>query len=284
MRSNKKFISKIILALLIECIMVLSFYSNNYAFSTSTKDASVDGCKEFYTVPTSTVITKVPVLMMNQNSTGCVRLTFAVKFYYNDSKITGTNFPRIENLTKSLSIDDYRYVKYGDGFTISTKDYTNLFNITAVQKIIDLANYPIGSNYTVTYIIKSLPNATGFYDHTIPEITCGDGYPLAVGFTVDQVNASDFSHLGSFNSPCAPLPSSLSKVEIAGIGYKVIDINSTLDSLKLPLQQFRSGTTAKEVTCTHDLQLMIKSEDGSPACVTPHIANILIERGWGHLP
>ncbi|MGI0062243.1 MAG: hypothetical protein ACREBA_07300 [Nitrosotalea sp.] len=48
--------------------------------------------------------------------------------------------------------------------------------------------------------------------------------------------------------------------------------------------QLKNGIIANKISCKSELHLIIKSEDGSPACVTPHTANILIERGWGHLP
>jgi hypothetical protein len=51
-----------------------------------------------------------------------------------------------------------------------------------------------------------------------------------------------------------------------------------------PLTQFKSGIAAKDVTCAQDLQLLIKAENGSPACVKPQTAQMLIERGWGQLP
>lgn len=47
-----------------------------------------------------------------------------------------------------------------------------------------------------------------------------------------------------------------------------------------PLQQFRSGTNAKDVVCSKGLQLVIKMEDGSPACVRPGTAQKLAERKW----
>jgi hypothetical protein len=48
-----------------------------------------------------------------------------------------------------------------------------------------------------------------------------------------------------------------------------------------PLKQFKSGIAAMNVVCADGLTLVIKAEDGSPACVKPTTANILIERGWG---
>jgi hypothetical protein len=47
-----------------------------------------------------------------------------------------------------------------------------------------------------------------------------------------------------------------------------------------PLQQFKSGTPASSVDCNDGLQLIIKAEDGSPACVKPATTQKLIERGW----
>ncbi|MGH2611759.1 MAG: hypothetical protein ACRDFB_01765, partial [Rhabdochlamydiaceae bacterium] len=49
----------------------------------------------------------------------------------------------------------------------------------------------------------------------------------------------------------------------------------------LPLQQLKDGTAPMDVTCLQGLQLVIKSEDGTPACVKPDTAQELIERGWG---
>lgn len=51
-----------------------------------------------------------------------------------------------------------------------------------------------------------------------------------------------------------------------------------------PLNQFKIGTPANNVICAAGFTLVIRTEDGSPACVTPRTAQILIERDWGHLP
>jgi hypothetical protein len=47
-----------------------------------------------------------------------------------------------------------------------------------------------------------------------------------------------------------------------------------------PLKQFKSGIAAKDVKCEQDLQLVIKAEDGSPACIKPNDATMLVQRGW----
>ena len=46
-------------------------------------------------------------------------------------------------------------------------------------------------------------------------------------------------------------------------------------------RQMELGISAKHVVCKSNLQMVIiKTEDGSPACVKPDTSNILIERGW----
>ncbi len=41
------------------------------------------------------------------------------------------------------------------------------------------------------------------------------------------------------------------------------------------------GIPASEVTCKEGLDLILKSRDGSAACVKPSTALKLIDRGWG---
>ncbi len=47
-----------------------------------------------------------------------------------------------------------------------------------------------------------------------------------------------------------------------------------------PSKQYISGISADSVVCQADLQLIIKNESSSPACVRPETVNILLERGW----
>ncbi|MGI0087851.1 MAG: hypothetical protein ACREBI_07800 [Nitrosotalea sp.] len=48
-----------------------------------------------------------------------------------------------------------------------------------------------------------------------------------------------------------------------------------------PLKQFKSGISVEDIQCADGLTLVVKTEDGTPACVKPDTAQILIERGWG---
>lgn len=50
-----------------------------------------------------------------------------------------------------------------------------------------------------------------------------------------------------------------------------------------PLQQAKNGIDVNNIQCFQGLpkfQLITKAEDGSPACVKPDTAQILLERGW----
>ena len=47
-----------------------------------------------------------------------------------------------------------------------------------------------------------------------------------------------------------------------------------------PLKQLNYGILPKNVSCINGLMLVLKAEDGSPACVLPTTSKMLIERGW----
>lgn len=68
--------------------------------------------------------------------------------------------------------------------------------------------------------------------------------------------------------------------------FLIHDINETYAQkppayFASPLQQIKAGVSAQNVKCGVNFSLVIKSEDGSPACVKPDTAQILVERGWG---
>jgi len=59
---------------------------------------------------------------------------------------------------------------------------------------------------------------------------------------------------------------------------QLVEPKNVLESV---LKQFKSGIAANDVKCDNGLSLVIKSEDGSPACVKSQTAQKLVERGWG---
>ncbi len=51
-----------------------------------------------------------------------------------------------------------------------------------------------------------------------------------------------------------------------------------------PLRQLKNGVSVHDVKCIDGMQLILKKEDGSPACVKPEDATTLTERGWAQTP
>lgn len=56
--------------------------------------------------------------------------------------------------------------------------------------------------------------------------------------------------------------------------------NNTSNIILPPLVQIKSGIKVQDVKCMDDFILILKSKDGSPACVKPDTSKILVERGW----
>ena len=50
-----------------------------------------------------------------------------------------------------------------------------------------------------------------------------------------------------------------------------------------PLVQFKSGIAANDVKCQQGLQLVIKAENGNPACVKPDTVTKLVQWGWAKI-
>lgn len=71
-----------------------------------------------------------------------------------------------------------------------------------------------------------------------------------------------------------PYPISTEKIHLS-------DYDFTLKlSLLSPLKQFKSGIHPGQFSCMPGLTLVIKSEDKSPACITPATIPKLMARGW----
>lgn len=58
--------------------------------------------------------------------------------------------------------------------------------------------------------------------------------------------------------------------------------NETKLKIDSPLQQFKSGILASKVVCKQGFQLILKREDGSPACLNPEdVVKLASQRMWG---
>ena len=145
------------------------------------------------------------------------------------------------------------------------------------------------NNISVTYTIMAKNNVKGVYALSL--FSCGLT-PLVVGLNESQVNPAIFSDFFSAVYNCPAMTSSVPNPNIvgySGIISKIISINqdntnitNSVNQLEIfsPLKQFKSGIASQDVKCEQGLQLIIKSEDGSPACVTTNTSTALMERGW----
>lgn len=188
---------------------------------------SESNCGQFYTVPENrSNSNEIPVLILKQNSTGCAKITFTVNFLFNNTNdCQGCNSQMVK-IGEMISIGKYNYTGNSNYFGISDIDATHMFKIESIPDVIDVSKYPIGSNFTAIFIITPLPNATGFYDHSIEKPVC-NAYPLAVGYSQDQINSSDFSKGLGFmqNHPCANGPYGISSVQVSGMSYTQIKLD-----------------------------------------------------------
>jgi len=76
---------------------------------------------------------------------------------------------------------------------------------------------------------------------------------------------------------------SRSSVASADISYEPQNYTTKVNVSQIiltPLKQIKSGVNVDNVQCGIDLVLIIKTEDGSPACVKPDTATKLFARGW----
>ena len=73
--------------------------------------------------------------------------------------------------------------------------------------------------------------------------------------------------------------SSVASTDIAFEPQNYTKVNVSQITLA-PLKQIKSGISVDNVQCSADLVLVIKTEDGSPACVKSDTATKLFARGW----
>lgn len=74
-----------------------------------------------------------------------------------------------------------------------------------------------------------------------------------------------------------PYPTSGKKIPLSDYVTTLVISKSEILS---PHLQFKSGTLPENIQCKDGLQLIIKTTDGSPACVKPDTATTLVSWGW----
>lgn len=90
------------------------------------------------------------------------------------------------------------------------------------------------------------------------------------------------AHVGSYEINLIDiLPYPISTKDISKEYVATISVTKNMQEIVLsPLKQSKSGIPSDMVKCKSSLILIIKSSDGSPACVKPESKTLLLERGW----
>lgn len=143
----------------------------------------------------------------------------------------------------------------------------------------NLDHYEPGQNISIMYHITHPLNNTKLSIEILNSLhNLVDNKTLPVmenGTWIVSTNNSSWSVPGNYTVFAQYGPSGQKAYFYFG-GYG----NAVVVHSMTPLQQFRAGVAAKDVICKNNLQLVMKAEDGSPACVSPNTSKILIERSW----
>ncbi|MGI0062820.1 MAG: hypothetical protein ACREBA_10255, partial [Nitrosotalea sp.] len=159
----------------------------------------------------------------------------------------------VNNSTDTISVHNDCLSPFSVTFSHATVDVEKPCIYFAISKLIkpgeSITVSGPGSNIAYRATDAGIANAT-----------------IAFSYTDENQTSSTFAN-----------PSIISK----SILFTILPQSTQTTSVMLdPLEQFRSGTFVQDIKCRQDFQLIMKSEDGTPACVTPNTANILLERGW----
>jgi hypothetical protein len=169
-----------------------------------------------------------------------------------------------------------QYVISQFSFLISKGDYPIIASATIRP---DKNNYYGNENITILGVIDKgylYTSAAEYGANSTVSITVYN--PKNEKYLIDQIDVKpDGSFIYQFKIK--------GKLGVTGTYNYLINIGGgdtggTFDYVSNPLTQFKSGIAAKDVTCDQGLLLIFKTSDGSPACVKPDTAKVLVERGW----
>ena len=216
-----------------------------------------------------------PALFMKSNSTAKMYVDFTFSMLNNK---TWNLYPHFTGLDTPNPPANLTVVETPSSFTGNATDVKGIFTITAtgnakgIYSLIlgyycDAVPVVVGLNeskaiLTIVYNVIGAPKGCGIPPEDSPNINfIGYSGVTANGITVDANNTITITSVSQ--NVTLPYP----------------------HNLVTPLKQLQMGIQAQNVICDWSgFELIIKSEDGSPACVSPHTAQGLIERGWGYFP
>lgn len=174
------------------------------------RSAASGGCQGGVSVPQQPVGNFTPVLLMQPNTVGYVCVTY---------KAAWSDDPSIFNEVVSTS-PFFSNGTYSFGMWIGNNSTSNAFIVTPTPSSVrPSANV---TQVTVQYKVTVLANSSGIYDYSAPYGYCGS-IPMAVGYSVAQLNGSDFPSR-PFPHSCFAEPYAPVSVNVSGIGVALEDI------------------------------------------------------------
>ena len=140
----------------------------------------------------------------------------------------------------------------------------------------------------ITYVELQNPegtveNYTGVTDNHLGNFTTIIQVPQSATngtWTIEAINGIDHTAVGIpvySNSTGTNVIQTSNNTDVSVI---TLASYSTIQNVLPPLQQLKQGILAKDIVCNQGLQLVIKAEDGSPACIKQDSVSILLLRGW----
>lgn len=166
------------------------------------------------------------------------------------------NATLVNNSTNTINVKN----GCGGPFSVVFDSHASVFlkkicNWMAIQIILKP-----GENITGTSLASNLG-----YNATSSGIT-----NATVTFSYDVINSTNSN-----------LTSSMQTMNVSkSFLFTITNQSSQETAIPSPLVQFNSGIPAIDIKCQPTLQLVIKAEDNSPACVTHDTAIKLMSRGW----
>lgn len=160
------------------------------------------------------------------------------------------------------------------------------FKVKLISKNNGIFEIKIPRNYPYS----NLPDSPDEYNHTENRIVIlSNGSEVSSGYEMKvtdcfYIHSIEFSGNKTFELGYPQLPVGLpfrgEKVPKHCIEETMVQNTSKNLVTLTPLEQFNAGVSVEDTQCKGNFQLIIKTSNGYPACVTSATKEILIERGW----
>lgn len=133
-------------------------------------------------------------------------------------------------------------------------------------------NYTINDTGPIPEDNSTDPTAISNPMDSVPDVNAMN--PENNGTIPSMDNMTDPDNMSSLDNMTGP--ENLSPPHM----IKSMNMSSPVNASLPPLEQVKSGVNPKNVSCKQGFTLIIKADDGSPACVSPEVMQILTQRGW----